>query len=374
MHLEGLIMNSKYETKIMSTKDISTTQRILTYSQAVREALEQSMNEDNSIIILGEGVPDPKGIFGTTLGLQQKFGPERVMDMPVSENGMTGVCIGAAITGLRPILVHQRVDFSLLSLDQIINNAAKWYYMFGGQKSVPLVIRMIIGQGWGQGAQHSQQLQAIFTHIPGLKVVMPTTAHDAKGLLISSIKDNNPVIFLEHRWLHNTSSKVPEEIYEIPLGKGRVIREGKDCTIVACSYMTLEALRAADFLKEKGISVEVIDLRTLKPLDDDLIFASVAKTGRMIVADSGHYTGGFAGEIIARVSEKLFSHLKAPPSRITVPDFPSPSTPALTKYYYPRYNDIVIKVMEMLGKKDNLTFPTETEPLDVPDASFTGPF
>lgn len=348
--------------------------RILTYAQAVREALEQSMFKDSSVIILGEGVPDPKGIFGTTLGLQEKFGPERVMDMPVSENGMTGVCIGAAITGIRPILVHQRVDFSLLSLDQIINNAAKWYYMFGGQKNVPLVIRMIIGQGWGQGAQHSQNLQALFTHIPGLKVVMPTTAYDAKGLLISSIKDNNPVIFLEHRWLHNTSSIVPEEMYEVPIGKGKIVCEGSDCTIVASSYMALEALRAADFLRGKEISVEVVDLRTLKPLDDALIFTSVAKTGRVIVVDSGHYTGGFAGEIIARISEKLFSQLKTPPARITLPDIPSPSTPGLTKYYYPRYTDIVIKVMEILGRKETLTFPAEKSPIDIPDASFTGPF
>lgn len=353
---------------------IADSSRILTYSQAVREALEQSMAKDGSIILIGEGVPDPKGVFGTTLGLLQKFGPDRVMDMPVSENGMTGVCIGAAITGMRPILVHQRVDFSLLSLDQIINNAAKWHYMFGGQKCVPLVIRMIIGQGWGQGAQHSQNLQALFTHVPGLKVVMPTTAYDAKGLLISSIKDNNPVIFLEHRWLHNTSSKVPEEMYEIPIGKGRVVREGQDCTIVASSYMTLEALRAADFLNGKGISAEVIDLRTLKPLDDDLIFASVTKTGRLIVVDSGHYTGGFAGEIIARVSEKLFSKLKTPPSRITLPDFPSPSTPGLTKYYYPRYTDIAIKVMDTLERPEWLDFPEDNSPLDIPDASFTGPF
>ncbi len=371
-------MDYKNTTETISTKNEAhnkeTTSRLLTHAQAIREALEQVMEKDSSVILIGEGVPDPKGIFGTTLGLQQKFGPERVMDMPVSENGMTGVCIGAAITGLRPVLVHQRIDFSLLSLDQIINNAAKWHYMFGGQQSVPLVIRMIVGHGWGQGAQHSQHLQAIFAHIPGLKVVMPSTAYDAKGLLISSIKDNNPVMFIEHRWLHNTSSKVPPEMYEIPLGKGKVVREGDDCTIVASSYMTIEALRAADFLKERGISVEVIDLRTLKPLDEGLIFTSVAKTRRMIVVDSGYYTGGFAGEIVARVSEKLFSQLRAPPSRITLPDFPSPSTPGLTKYYYPRYNDIVMKVMEILGRPETIPFPVENAPLDIPDASFIGPF
>ena len=201
--------------------------REIKYFGAIREALDQSMQEDANIFIIGEGVPDPKGIFGTTSGLREKYGEKRVLDMPVSENALTGVCIGAALTGLRPVLMHQRVDFSLLSMDQIINNAAKWHYMFGGQLKVPLVIRMIIGRGWGQGAQHSQNLQALFSHIPGLKVVMPSTAYDAKGLLISSIKDNNPVIFLEHRWLHNISGFVPEESYTIPIGKGKIIGKVK---------------------------------------------------------------------------------------------------------------------------------------------------
>jgi len=201
--------------------------REIKYFGAIREALDQSMQEDANIFIIGEGVPDPKGIFGTTSGLREKYGEKRVLDMPVSENALTGVCIGAALTGLRPVLMHQRVDFSLLSMDQIINNAAKWHYMFGGQLKVPLVIRMIIGRGWGQGAQHSQNLQALFSHIPGLKVVMPSTAYDAKGLLISSIKDNNPVIFLEHRWLHNISGFVPEESYTIQKGKGKIIGKVK---------------------------------------------------------------------------------------------------------------------------------------------------
>lgn len=357
----------------MRTEEIMES-RTLTFAQAVREALEQSMATNNSIILLGEGVPDPKGIFGTTLGLQEKFGSERVLDMPVSENGMTGVCIGAAITGLRPVLVHQRIDFSLLSFDQIINNAAKWHYMFGGQCSVPLVIRMIIGQGWGQGAQHSQNLHALFVHIPGLKVVIPSTAYDAKGLLISSIKDNNPVIFLEHRWLHNTSSNVPEEMYEIPLGKSKILQVGKDLTIVANSYLTIEALRASDFIKQSGISIEIIDLRSLKPLDDELIFNSVSKTGRLLVLDSGHYTGGFSAEIISRVSERYLSKLKVPPARITLPDFPSPSTPGLTKYYYPTDHDIVKKIAEMCGYQKELLLPPLPPNLDVPDSSFTGPF
>lgn len=349
--------------------------RKLKFFEAIREAIDQSMEKDDSVFIIGEGVPDPKGIFGTTLGLQKKYGDKRVMDMPLSENALTGVCIGAAITGLRPILTHQRIDFSLLSIDQIINNAAKWHYIFGGQLKVPMVIRIVIGRGWGQGAQHSQNLQALFAHVPGLKVVMPTTAYDAKGLLISSIKDNNPVIFIEHRWLHNISDYVPEDYYSVPIGKGKIISKGKDITIAATSYMNVEAIKAADYLKKKKISVEVIDIRTLKPLDDEVIIKSVKKTGRLLVLDSGYYTGGFAGEIIARVSEKACKHLKSAPQRITLPDLPTPTSPGLTKYYYPGYSDIVKKVLSMLGKQDvKVSFKEESVPLDKPDNSFTGPF
>ncbi len=352
---------------------VSNEKRMLKYHEAIREATDICMQRDPSVFLIGEGVPDPKGIFGTTLGLQKKYGERRVLDMPLSENGMTGVCIGAAITGMRPILTHQRVDFSLLSFDQIINNAAKWHYMFGGKMKVPLVIRIIIGQGWGQGAQHSQNLQALFTHIPGLKVVMPTTAYDAKGLLISSIEDDNPVIFIEHRWLHNMTDYVPEGHYVVPLGKAKLIRTGKDITLVATSYMTIEAMKAADYLHQQGIDAELIDVRTLKPLDDDLIIESVRKTGKLLVLDSGHYTNGFAGEVIARVSEKAFGALKTAPHRITLPDVPTPTSRGLTKYYYPHYADIVKKVAEMTGK-DIPPLIERKEPLDVPDSSFTGPF
>jgi pyruvate/2-oxoglutarate/acetoin dehydrogenase E1 component len=242
-------------------------QRELTYAQAVLEATDQCMAEDPSVYIMGLGVTDPKGVFGTTLGLKEKHGDKRVLDMPVSENGMTGVAIGSALVGMRPIMTHQRIDFMLLALDQIINNAAKWHYMFGGKMKVPLTIRLLIGRGWGQGPQHSQSLQSLFTHIPGLKVVMPFTPYDAKGLLVSAIKDDNPVIYIEHRWLHNITGIVPEEIYAVPLGKARIVKEGKDITIVSSSHMVLETMKAADYLEKDGISTEVIDLRTLLPLD-----------------------------------------------------------------------------------------------------------
>jgi len=350
--------------------------RELKFYQAINEAVDLCMANDPAVYIMGLGVPDPKGIFGTTLGLQEKYGATRVMDMPVSENGMTGVAIGSALVGMRPIMTHQRVDFALLSLEQVANQAANWHYMFGGQKKIPLVIRMVIGRGWGQGPQHSQSLQAWFAHVPGLKVVMPTTAYDAKGLLISSIEDNNPVIFLEHRWLHNITGDVPEGRYRVALGKARVMKAGNDITLAATSYMTLEALRAVEMLAERGVSAEVIDIRTLKPLDEELILESVCKTGNLIVADTGWKTGGFAGEVIARVVEGAFGKLKNPPVRITLPDCPTPTSPALANHYYPRALDIVATALKMLGRSldESLFIETSTIPLDVPDKGFTGPF
>ncbi len=351
------------------------TQRQLTFAQAINEALTQAMAEDPLVYIMGEGVPDPKGIFGTTLGLREKFGSDRVLDMPVAENGMTGMAIGSALMGMRPILVHQRVDFALLAMDQMVNNAAKWHYMFGGQLSVPLVIRLIIGRGWGQGPQHSQSLQAWFAHIPGLKVVMPTTAYDAKGLLLASIRDQNPVIFLEHRWLHNISGVVPTESYHIPLGEAKIARSGQDVTIVSTSYMTLEALRAATWLAELGIQVEVVDVRSLRPLDAQMILNSVQKTGRLLVTDTSWSCCGFSAEIVALVSEQIFADLRCPPSRITLPDAPTPTSHALAQFYYPRAVNIYQAICEMLGRSPQAVEPhLSSIKLDIPDKSFTGPF
>ncbi|MBI3267039.1 MAG: alpha-ketoacid dehydrogenase subunit beta, partial [Chlamydiae bacterium] len=278
--------------------------RELKFFEAIHEAFDLCLAKDPHVYIMGLGVPDPKGIFGTTLGLQEKYGSDRIMDMPTAENGITGVALGSALVGMRPILTHQRIDFAILAMEQMVNQAAKWHYMFGGRASVPLVVRLIVGRGWGQGPQHSQSLQSWFAHIPGLKVVMPVTPYDAKGLLISSIEDNNPVIFIEHRWLHNISGPVPEEMYRVPLGKAKVAREGKDVTVVAISYMVLEALRAAEVLAEEGIQLEVVDVRTLYPLDETLILHSVRKTGRLIVADTSWKSFGASAEIIALVAEK----------------------------------------------------------------------
>ncbi len=346
------------------------------FTTAINEAIHQAMEIDESVICYGLGVSDPKTVFGTTANLEKRFGSERVFDMPTSENAMTGVAIGAALNGVKSVMTHQRIDFFLLAMDQLVNSAAKWHYMFGSQNSIPITIRLIIGRGWGQGPTHSQNLQAWFAHIPGLKVVMPTTPEDAKGLLISSILDPNPVVFLEHRWLHNSIGEVPGGDFRLPLGKAKVARAGVDVTIVSMSYMTIEALHAADYLATQGISCEVIDLRTIKPLDWETIMRSVTKTGHLLALDSGFTTGSVAGEIIARVAIEAFDQLKAPPARLAMPDVPEPTSPALTKGFYVRAVDIAEKVMKMMrrdfsGVKNALPEPV---PHDVPGEWFKGPF
>ena len=296
--------------------------------------------------------------------------------MPCSENGMTGVAIGSALVGMRPIMTHQRVDFAILAMEQIVNQAAKWHYMFAGQKCVPLVIRILIGRGWGQGPQHAQSLESWFAHIPGLKVVAPSTPYDAKGLLIASIKDNNPVIFFEHRWLHNIIGDVPEESYTVPIGKGKIVQEGSDVTIVTFSYMVLEALKAAEFLKKFGINCEIIDLRTLRPLDTDIFLKSVQKTGRLVVVDNDWKTGGIGAEIVSLVVENNMQCLKEPPKRIGFPECPSPTSPALSNLYYPSAKDIVKVTMHVMKREINESEIPQMHsgPLDIPDISFTGPF
>lgn len=357
-------------------------EREISYAEAIREGLELSMSENPQVIIIGEGVPDPKAIFNTTAGLRSRFGENRVFDMPLSENGITGVCIGAAISGMRPVMVHQRIDFSLLAMDQIVNNAAKWYYMFDGQSHVPLVIRMIIGRGWGQGPQHSQSLQAMFGQVPGLKVIMPTTAYDAKGMLISAIEDDGPVIFIEHRWLHNVRDHVPDVAYRVPLNKARRLHEGQSLTIAAFSYMALEAFWAAKALKEyMDISVDVLDMRSVRPLDIEAVIDSLKKTGRLIVADTGSKTGGIAGELIAQVVEQAFDILKSPPLRVVLPDFPAPTSPFMTEGYYPEAQAIAKTVLQVLSvKKDSDRYARTFNSLrrkashDTPNPDFMGPF
>lgn len=355
--------------------------RELTYAQAIQEGLHQSMAADPNVVLIGEGVPDPKAIFATTAGLRQNFGPERVFDMPLSENGMTGICIGAALAGLRPVMVHQRIDFALLAMDQLVNNAAKWHYMFNGLASVPLVIRVIIGRGWGQGPQHSQSLQALFAHIPGLKVILPATAHDAKGMLVSAIEDNNPVLYIEHRWLHNIKDAVPAEIYRAPLNRARVLQEGDQVTIAAFSYMVMEAMQVARALAPHGIRVEVIDMRSAQPLDVDTVAKSVRKTGHLLALDTAWTSGSVAGELITRVVGREFGTLRKAPVRMASPDYPVPTSHHLAEGYYPDAVQIYEAIMALTAatltpekRESVLASIRRTGPHDVPNAKFTGPF
>jgi len=348
----------------------------MTFAEAIRDALRLALAQDPRVICYGLGVTDPLGVFGTTAKLGDRFGPDRVFDMPTSENAMTGIAVGAGLGGLRPVMTHQRLDFALLSLDQIVNNAAKWRFMFGGRRGVPMTIRMIIGRGWGQGPTHSQNLQALFAHIPGLKVVMPTTPVDAKGLLLSSIFDDDPVIFLEHRWLHNSAGAVPEGDYRVPIGQAQLLRRGRDVTIVAMSYLSVEALHAIDFLAALGITCDVIDLRTVKPIDWKCIARSIGSTHRLLVLDTGFETGSVAGEIIARMTMEHWSDFACAPRRLTAPDVPEATSPALTARYHVRAEHVATAVAEMLGVTVDVAplAQRRKQPHDVPGAWFGGPF
>lgn len=323
--------------------------RILSYSSAINEALHQAMEKDKGVFVLGQGVKSVWYVGGTCEGLIEKFGEERVIDTPVSENAMTGAAVGAALAGMRPVIVHPRVDFMVYAAEPIINEAANWHYMFGGAASVPMVIWGILNRAGEQGAQHSQALHALFAHIPGLKVVMPSTPYDAKGLMVSAIFDNNPVMFIDDRWLYQDEGEVPEEMYSVPIGEGIVRRQGRDITIVGISYMAKEAAKAGELLEKEGIDAEIIDPRTIKPLDIDLIARSVKKTGRLLVADAGWLTYGVSAEIASQISERCFSSLKAPVQRLALPDTPAPMSSALEKAYYPDASSIVDAAKKMLN-------------------------
>lgn len=350
--------------------------RIIRYADALLEAQDQLLAANPDVYVMGLGVPGPTGIFGSTKGLVDKYGTERILDMPSSENAMTGVALGSSLMGKRPIMVHMRVDFAVLSMEPLVNQAAKWFYMYGGHMTAPITIRMIIGRGWGQGPQHSQSLQSWFAHVPGLKVVMPTTAHDAKGMLISAVEDDSPVILFEHRWLYGVTGEVPEEMYRTPLDSAVVVREGTDVTLAATSYMTLESVRAADLLAGIGIEAEVIDLRTLTPIDCATLGKSVAKTGHLVVSDTGQTGFGVTAEAVACLPEEAFGALKAMPKRVALPHIPTPTTPALSDLYYPTSIDIARAAASFFGREDQLPEAIQDNRRwrDVPDPSFTGPY
>ncbi|MCC6345611.1 MAG: alpha-ketoacid dehydrogenase subunit beta [Nitrospirales bacterium] len=345
--------------------------RQITYCEALREAMIQEMERDPRVFVYGLGVPDHKAVFGSTAGLAERFGKERCFDTPLSEDAMTGFGLGAALNGMRPIHVHIRVDFMPLAFNQLANMISCCHYASGGQLAAPIVIRGIVGRGWGQGFQHSKSMHATFAHIPGLKVVLPTTAYDAKGLLISAIRDDNPVVFLEHRWLYWQEGEVPEEPYTIPLGEGRILREGSDITVVATSWMNVEAVTAADILGRRGISVEVIDPRTIAPLNDELIIRSVEKTGYCIVADNDWSFCGFSAEVAAQVAAKCFGKLRAPVRRIGFAPTHCPTARHLENEFYPNAEDIIREIEEVLGVE-----PTDLAGIEFysHEKRFKGPF
>jgi pyruvate/2-oxoglutarate/acetoin dehydrogenase E1 component len=347
-------------------------ERTLTYAEAIREATQQEMARDPSVIVFGIGADDFKAVYGTTRGLLEQFGPERVFDTPLSEDAMTGVSIGAALAGLRPIHVHIRMDFVLLAMNQIVNIAAKARYMYGGSVCVPIVIRSVIGRSWGQGAQHSQGLHALFMHIPGLRVVAPSSPYDAKGCLIQSIRDDNPVMFIEHRMLHSQRGHVPEEAYTVPFGKARILSKGSDITMVGISYMAVECLRARRYLEEVGISAEVIDPVSLVPLDIDAILSSVSKTGRLLIVDSGWTTCGASAEILAQVAERFQGTPRMRWQRMGFAPVVCPTTKNLEDLFYPNVQTIVSAAFSMVHDNQKSWVPVMEEAPEI--VEFKGPF
>jgi pyruvate dehydrogenase E1 component beta subunit len=316
--------------------------REITYLEAVREALILEMRQDPEVFLLGEDIGVYGGAFGVTKGMLEEFGPERIRDTPISEAAIAGAATGAALMGMRPIMEIMFMDFLTISMNQLVNQAAKIRFMFGGKASIPLVVRAPAGSGTGAAAQHSQSLEAWFIHTPGIKVVAPATAADAKGLLISAIRDNNPVIFMEHKLLYRTKGNVAEEMYAIPLGKADVKRTGRDLTILAYSIMVPRALEAAAQLAAEGLDIEVVDLRSLKPLDEETIIRSVSKTGRVLIAHEAPRTGGFGGELAALIAgSEAFDYLDAPIRRLAGRDIPIPYNRTLERSAVPQVEDIV---------------------------------
>jgi pyruvate/2-oxoglutarate/acetoin dehydrogenase E1 component len=347
-------------------------QRTASYVEAVREAQDLEMARDPSVILFGLDVDDPKAIQGTTKGLLEKYGPGRVFGTPLAEDAMTGVAVGMAFAGLRPIHVHIRMDFLMLAMNQLVNMAAKSRYMYGGQLGVPLVVRSMIGKSWGQGAQHSQGLYSFFMNVPGLKVVAPTTPYDAKGTLIAAIRDDDPVMFVEHRILHFQHGPVPEESYCVPAGRARVTAAGRDVTLVGISYMQLECLRAREYLKQVGIDAEVIDPIWLSPLDTETILESARRTRRLVVVDNGWSTCGASAEIVARVVERLQPGEPIAFRRMGFAPVTCPTTPSLEEHFYPNGRTIAAAAHRLVRGGGEEWIPPERE--DLKAVGFKGPF
>lgn len=346
--------------------------REATYSEAILEATTHAMDADPSVIVCGLGVPDPSGIYGTTVGLRERFGAGRVFDTPLSEDAMTGIVIGAAMAGMRPIHVHLRMDFVLLAMNQLVNIAAKCRYMYGGRVTVPLVVRAVIGRSWGQGPQHSQALHSLFTHVPGIRVVAPTTPFDAKGTLTTALRSDDPVLFVEHRMLHRQRGHVPADDYAVPFGQARVLTDGDDVTVVGVSHMVLECLRARRHLLDVGISAEVVDPVSLSPLDLGPIAESVRKTRRLLIVDHAWVGSGLSGEILAQVVETLDGEHGVRYRRMGFASTPCPTTRVLEDAFYPNPVTIASAAHDLVTGGGASWRPTgDTSPEIV---EFRGPF
>lgn len=348
--------------------------RTLRYVEALRESVEQEMERDPSVFVFGIDVDDFKRIQGSTIGLLEKFGPERVFNTPLSEDAMTGVAIGAAMAGMRPIHVHIRMDFMLLAMNQLINIAAKAHYMYGGAVKVPLVVRSMIGKSWGQGAQHSQGLYAMFMNVPGLKVVAPSTPYDAKGCMIAAIRDDNPVIFVEHRLLYFTEGPVPEKSFVVEPGKSRICVEGDDVTLVGISNMAAECIRAQELLADEGISAEVIDPIWLKPLDVETITRSALKTRRLVVVDNGWTMCGAGAEIVSAVLEAAGPDAGIAVKRLGFAPVTCPTSPWLEQAFYPNPSTIAKTVYELVRPQAAVWEPDAERAKLAYQSSFRGPF
>ena len=318
--------------------------REITYLEAVREAMTQEMERDSRVFLIGEDIGEYGGAFQVSYGMLEKFGHERILDTPITELGLTGAAVGAALIGMRPIAEIMFMDFTTLASEQLVNQAAKLRFMFGGQSTVPMVLRTPAGSGTGAAEHHSQSFENWFVHVPGLKVVMPTTPYDVKGLLVSSIRDDNPVVFIEHKLLYKTKGEVPEELYEIPLGKADIKRSGKDLTIIATGIMVQKSLAAAEELAKEGIDIEIVDPRTLRPLDTETIVGSVKKTGKVLIVHEAVKTGGFGGELAGVIAEsEAFGYLEAPIIRLAGKEVPIPYNRDLEQASVPQIADIVEK-------------------------------
>ncbi len=359
-----------------------TNQRILSCGAAIREGLIEAALSDHSVIFLAEGISDPSAVYGTTAGLGEFIDAQRLIEMPLSENALTGIAIGASMMGKRPVLSFHRLEFALLAMEQIVNNAAKAHYISNGRHRIPLVIRLIVGRGWGQGPAHSQSLEVMFAMVPGLKVIMPTFPADAKGMIIAAIEDDNPVIVIEHRWCHYAEGNVPAGNFKSDLSGPIAVRQGEHLTIVASSYMTLEAQHAAEILEGVGYSATVFDLRVLRPLNLVKVMASVSRTGRLVIVDTGFRTYGVGAEITSQVVSHCFSSLKQAPVRLGLPDHPNPSSRGFLPGLYPDAESIFRAAGSLLSLPaaklnaglERLHQDRSALAIDVPDPRFRGPF